>query len=160
MTAPNYRSRPLPSDPEAVRDLVTATGVFSGTEVGWAVEIVETALVRGQSAGYHFLFADGPEGLEGFTCFGPIDGTDHRFDLYWIAVSPKAQGKGLGKKLLAETVTAAKALDATHMFIDTSTRDDYAAARALYEALGFAHMGTLVDFYSDGDGKALFGRKL
>ena len=160
MTAPKFRFTLQPSDPEAVRALVTATGVFSGTEVGWAVEIVEAALARGQSAGYHFLFADGPEDLEGFTCFGPIDGTDNRFDLYWIAVSPKVQGRGLGKELLAETVSAAKRLDATHMFIDTSTRQDYAAARTLYEALGFAHMGTLVDFYSDGDGKALFGRKL
>jgi ribosomal protein S18 acetylase RimI-like enzyme len=155
-----FRSKPQPSDGEAVRELVTATGVFSGTEVGWAVEIIETALARGKAAGYHFLFADGPSGLEGFTCFGPIDGTDNRFDLYWIAVSPNAQGKGLGRRLLAETVSAARALDATHMFIDTSTRTDYAAARALYEALGFTHMGTLVDFYSDGDGKALFGRKL
>jgi ribosomal protein S18 acetylase RimI-like enzyme len=155
-----FRSKPQPSDGEAVRGLVTATGVFSGTEVGWAVEIIETAIARGQSAGYHFLFADGPSGLEGFTCFGPIDGTDNRYDLYWIAVSPKAQGKGLGRRLLAETVNAARALDATHMFIDTSTRTDYSAARALYEALGFEHMGTLVDFYSDGDGKALFGRKL
>ncbi len=160
MTAQRFRSKPTPDDPEAVRELVTATGVFSGTEVGWAVEIVETTLARGQSAGYHFLFADGPGGLEGFTCFGPIDGTDNRFDLYWIAVSPKAQGKGIGRRLLAETVAAAKALDASHMFIDTSTRNDYAAARKLYEALGFTHMGTLVDFYSDGDGKALFGRKL
>ncbi|MFM9864296.1 MAG: GNAT family N-acetyltransferase [Micropepsaceae bacterium] len=160
MTAPKFRSKPQPDDPEAVRELVTATGVFSGTEVGWAAEIVETALERGQSAGYHFLFADGPAGLEGFTCFGPIEGTDNRFDLYWIAVSPKAQGKGLGRKLLGETVAAARALDAVHMFIDTSTRNDYTAARKLYEALGFAHMGTLIDFYSDGDGKALFGRRL
>jgi ribosomal protein S18 acetylase RimI-like enzyme len=160
MTTPPFRFNPTPDDPEAVRELVTATGVFSGTEVGWAAEIVEAALARGTDAGYHFLFADGAACLEGFTCFGPIDGTDNRFDLYWIAVSPKAQGKGLGRRLLAETVSAARALDATHMFIDTSTRKDYAAARALYEALGFAHMGTLVDFYSDGDGKALFGRKL
>ena len=35
-----------------------------------------------------------------------------------------------------------------------------AAAHTLYQALGFARMGTLVDFYADGDGKALFGRKL
>jgi ribosomal protein S18 acetylase RimI-like enzyme len=155
-----FRSLPVPSDPDAVRKLVTATSVFSGTEVGWAVEIVETALTRGNAAGYHFLFADSASGLEGFTCFGPIDGTDNRYDLYWIAVSPSAQGKGLGKRLLAGTMKAAKKLDATHMFIDTSTRSDYAAARTLYEALGFQHMGTLVDFYSDGDGKALFGRKL
>ena len=57
-------------------------------------------------------------------------------------------------------MTAARALNATHMFIDTSTRPDYAPAHALYEALGFERMGTLVDFYADGDGKALFGRKL
>jgi ribosomal protein S18 acetylase RimI-like enzyme len=46
------------------------------------------------------------------------------------------------------------------MFIDTSTRDDYAAARSLYLSQGFQLQGTLVDFYSDGDGKALFGRRL
>ena len=157
---PAFRNYPIASDPAAVRELVTATGVFSGTEVGWAVEIVETALNQGAAAGYNFLFADGPGGLEGFTCFGPIDGTDNRFDLYWIAVSPRAQGKGIGKRLLGETVAAARAADATHMFIDTSTRTDYGAARKLYESLGFTLMGTLVDFYSDGDSKAFFGRKL
>ena len=155
-----FRTAPRDADREAVRRVVTETGVFSGVEVGWAVEIIETTLARGQAAGYHFLFADGPDGLEGYTCFGPIDGTDNRFDLYWIAVSPKAQGKGIGKRLLSETVAAARALDATHMFIDTSTRADYGAARKLYEALGFTLMGTLVDFYSDGDSKAFFGRKL
>ena len=158
MTA--FRTEPREQDREDVRRIVTETGVFSGVEVGWAVEIVETALARGLAAGYHFLFADGPGGLEGYTCFGPIDGTDNRFDLYWIAVSPRAQGKGLGKRLLRETMTAAKRFDATHMFIDTSTRTDYGAARKLYEALGFTLMGTLVDFYSDGDSKAFFGRKL
>lgn len=155
-----FRTAPRDADRDAVRRVVTETGVFSGVEIGWAVEIVETALARGQAAGYHFLFADGPDGLEGYTCFGPIDGTDNRFDLYWIAVSPKAQGKGIGKRLLSETVAAARALDATHMFIDTSTRVDYGAARKLYESLGFTLMGTLVDFYSDGDSKAFFGRKL
>jgi ribosomal protein S18 acetylase RimI-like enzyme len=159
MTTP-FRTAPRGSDRDAVQKLVTETGVFSGVEVGWTAEIIDTALSRGQAAGYHFLFAEGPEGLEGFTCFGPIDGTDHRFDLYWIAVSPRAQGKGLGRRLLAATLEAARKADATHMFIDTSTRNDYAAARALYEALGFIHMGTLVDYYSDGDGKAFFGRKL
>lgn len=159
MTA--YRTTPQAADRGAVRRLVAETGVFSQTEVGWAVEVVEAALDRGCAAtGYHFLFADSGSELEGFTCFGPIDGTANRFDLYWIAVSPTAQGKGLGRKLLGASMTAARALNATHMFIDTSTRNDYAAAHALYESLGFDRMGTLVDFYSDGDGKALYGRRL
>jgi ribosomal protein S18 acetylase RimI-like enzyme len=156
-----YRTAPRPGDRGAVRRLVAETGVFSQVEVGWAVEIVEAALERGCTAtGYHFLFADNGEELDGFTCFGPIDGTANRFDLYWIAVSPTTQGKGLGRKLLAESMNAARTMHATHLFIDTSTRNDYAAAHKLYEALGFARMGTLVDFYSDGDGKALYGRKL
>ncbi|MEQ1864084.1 MAG: N-acetyltransferase [Micropepsaceae bacterium] len=154
------RSELRPSDGDAVRRLVSDAKVFSPTEVGWAVELVDETLKRGSATGYHFLFADGSDGLDGYTCFGPIDGTDNRFDLYWIVVSPRAQGCGLGKRLLAESMTAARKLDAVHMFIDTSTRTDYAPARALYQALGFSHMGTLVDFYADGDGKALFGRKL
>jgi ribosomal protein S18 acetylase RimI-like enzyme len=155
-----FRATPRASDRGAVRRLVAETGVFSETEVGWAVEVVDAALDRGPAAGYHFLFADGAGELEGFTCFGPIEGTANRFDLYWIAVSRIAQGKGTGRKLLTESMAAARALNATHMFIDTSTRPDYAPAHALYEALGFQQMGTLVDFYADGDGKALFGRRL
>ena len=159
MTA--FRATLRASDRGAVRRLVAETGVFSEVEVGWAVEVVDAALERGPSAGYHFLLADGAGGeLEGFTCFGPIDGTANRFDLYWIAVSSTTQGRGLGRKLLAESMAAARSLNATHMFIDTSTRADYAPAHALYEALGFTRMGTLVDFYADGDGKALYGRKL
>jgi ribosomal protein S18 acetylase RimI-like enzyme len=156
-----FRSIPRASDRGAVRRLVAETGVFSEIEVGWAVEVVDAAIERGsQATGYHCLFADNGTELEGFTCFGPIDGTQNRFDLYWIAVSPTTQGKGLGRKLLAASVEAARALNATHMFIDTSTRPDYAAAHKVYEALGFTRMGTLVDFYADGDGKALYGRKL
>jgi ribosomal protein S18 acetylase RimI-like enzyme len=155
-----FRAAPRVTDLGAVRRLVAETGVFSDIEVGWAVEVVQVALDRGLASGYHFLFADGAGELEGFTCFGPIDGTENRFDLYWIAVSRITRGKGLGRKLLADSMAAARALNATHLFIDTSTRPDYAPAHALYEALGFERMGTLVDFYADGDGKALFGRRL
>lgn len=155
-----YRREPSPADPASVGTLVASTGVFSAVEVGWASEIIETALKSPESCGYHFLFADGESDLEGYACYGPIEGTANRFDLYWIAVSPSTQGKGLGRKLLAASVDDARRRGATHMFIDTSTRNDYAAARSLYKSQGFELMGMLVDFYSDGDSKAIFGRKL
>jgi ribosomal protein S18 acetylase RimI-like enzyme len=161
VTAPfKWRSEPNDSDPERVRELVTRTGVFSSIENGWAGELVEERLKRGTASGYHFIFADRAEFLMGYTCFGPIEGTENRFDLYWIATHPVAQGQGLGRQLLERSVTAARAMGASHMFIDTSTREDYAPARALYRGCGFIQMGDLVDFYRDGDGKAIFGRKL
>ncbi len=149
-----------PADIDDVRRLVQETGVFSATEIRWAGEVIEAALKDPAGAGYFTLMADGDVGLEGFSCYGPIDGTQNRFDLYWIAVSPAAQGKGLGGKLLSASMADARSRGATHMFIDTSTRPDYAAARALYVAQGFELQGTLVDFYSDGDGKAIFGKRL
>lgn len=155
-----FRSDLRETDIAAVRALVTTTGVFSGIEVGWAGEIIEAALKNPASAGYFALMADGPNGLEGYACYGPIEGTDNRFDLYWIAVSPSAQGKGLGRRLLAACVEDARRRGATHMFIDTSTRTDYSAARSLYKSQGFELQGMLVDFYSDGDSKAIFGRRL
>jgi ribosomal protein S18 acetylase RimI-like enzyme len=155
-----FRSAPASTDPEAVRRLVASTGVFSNIEIGWAAEIIQTAIAQPDNCGYHFLFADGPDGLQGFTCFGPIEGTQNRFDLYWIAVSPQAQGQKLGHRLLERSLDAARTRGATHMFIDTSTRADYSTARALYKSLDFELMGVLVDFYSDGDSKALFGRRL
>jgi ribosomal protein S18 acetylase RimI-like enzyme len=155
-----FRTHLQPPDIAAVRRLVRDTGVFSQVEEGWAGEVIEAALKQPATSGYYALMADGPAGLEAFACYGPIDGTQNRFDLYWIAVSPSAQGKGLGARLLAASIDDARARGATHMFIDTSTREDYAAARALYLSQGFELQGTLVDFYSDGDGKALFGRRL
>lgn len=155
-----FRAALREDDVVAVRELVKLTGVFSGIEVGWAGEIIETALRNPATSGYHALMADGPDGLEGYACYGPIEGTDNRFDLYWIAVSPLAQGKGLGRRLLAASVEDARRRGATHMFIDTSTRNDYVAARALYKSQGFELQGMLVDFYSDGDSKAIFGRRL
>jgi ribosomal protein S18 acetylase RimI-like enzyme len=155
-----FRSGPRSADREAIRRLVKAARVFSEIEVGWAVEVVDAALDRGKSAGYHFLFADGEAGLDGFTCFGPIDGTDNRFDLYWIAVSPETQSKGLGRRLMLASMDAARASGGTHMFVDTSSRLDYVRAHALYETLGFKRMAMLEDFYADGDSKLIFGRKL
>lgn len=155
-----FRTNPTPADVTAVRQLVSDTGVFSAIETGWAAEIIETALKAPDTCGYHFLFADGATGLNGYACFGPIEGTQNRFDLYWIAVSPRAQGQRLGSRLLAASVAAARDRGATHMFIDTSTRGDYTAARALYKSQGFELQGMLVDYYSDGDSKAIFGRRL
>jgi len=155
-----FRSHLRPADINDVRRLVQETGVFSPTEIRWAGEVIEAALKDPAGAGYYTLMADGDTGLEGFSCYGPIDGTQNRFDLYWLAVSPKAQGKERGGKLLSASRADARSRGATHMFIDTSTRTDYAAARALYVTLGFELQGTLVDFYSDGDGKAIFAKRL
>ena len=157
----NLRSIPRDSDPAAVLAVVKATGFFSGEEEAIAVELVEEALAKGPSSGYHFLFADAsgqPGEILGYTCFGPIPGTQSSYDLYWIAVRPTGQGKGLGRRLLLATEEAARHIGATQMYADTSGQEKYAPTRAFYTRMGYQPEAVLRDYFAPGDDKILFSK--
>ena len=102
-----FRDRPRAADVDAVERLVRLTGVFNEGEVAIARELIEENLAKGSEAsGYYFLFADGAQGVDGYTCFGPIAGTAGRWELYWIAVDPHAHRSGLGARLQAASEDA------------------------------------------------------
>lgn len=151
------------SDGGAVRQLVAATGFFSKDEEDIAVELVEERHSRGPASGYEFLFADDPDQqgqLLGYTCFGPIPATQSSYDLYWIAVSPTAQRRGIGAELLRETERLARELGATRMFVDTAGRAAYTPTRAFYERMGYHIEANICDFYAPGDAKVIYARSL
>lgn len=149
------------SDIDAVAALVARTGVFNGHEIEVARSLVEETLQRGERAsGYRFLMLDGDSGLDAYVCFGPIPGTYTRFDLYWIAVDPAASRRGLGRALLQACERAIVAEGGTHLFIETSTTADYVPAHRLYEACGYTRHATVPDYHADGDGMAIYGKKL
>ena len=157
------RSDPREQDKAAVLRVVTATGFFAPDEELIAVELVEEALAKGTASGYHFLFADHPEQpgeLRGYTCYGPIPGTASSFDLYWIAVSPGAQGQGLGGSLMEATEKAAREQGATRMYADTSGQEKYAPTRAFYASQGYTAEAVLENFFAPGDDKVIFSKPL
>ena len=127
----------IPGDREAVGRLVRATGFFSEEEAAIAVELVDERLAKGEASGYFFLFAEEEGRLLGYTCFGPIPGSVHSYDLYWIAVDPDAQGRGLGKKLMAESERIMAERGARRVYADTSSRPQYEPTRAFYLACGY-----------------------
>lgn len=157
---PEWRRQLRHGDAEAVTRLVARTGVFSAAEIEIAGSLVRETQARMHGADYRFVIADGRGGIDGYTCFGPIPGTERRYELYWIAVDPSGCRKGLGRALLAATEDDARALGGTHLFAETSTRPDYAAARAFYVANGFVLRAVIPDYHADGDGLAIFGKRL
>ncbi len=156
-----FRFDPTPDDAARVEALVRASGVFSDEEIVIARELVEETLAKGTATtGYHFLFTDGKEGLDGYTCFGPIPATDRRYELYWIAVSKAAQRSGLAAKLLRASEARAGAMGAVMMVAETSTRPEYAPAQRFYRTQGYALLAEIPDWHADGDGLAIFGKRL
>lgn len=161
--AARFRPEPRPADVEAVRALVAATGMFRHAEVAVAAELVEEALARGAKAsGYHLALADDgdADGLAGYVCHGPIAGTEHSHDLYWIVVHPRLQGRGLGRRLMAEAEAAVRAAGGRRLYVDTSSTPAYAPTRAFYAGCGYEAAAELPDFYAPGDGKVIFCKVL
>ncbi len=154
------RDEPAEGDRAAVRALTSTTGFFSDEEVAVAVELVEARLAQGLASGYRFLFADGDGGLDGYVCYGPIALTQSSFDLYWIAVRPHAQRTGLGRRLMEAAEAEARALGATAMYVETSSRPQYEPTRAFYRRIGYRSAAELPDFYGPGDGQVIFAKRL
>src|SRR6267142_5740364 len=109
--ADELRTHVRGDDPTAVEGLVRQSEIFNEAEIAIARELVDENLAKGEAAsGYYFLFADGTDGIEGYSCFGPVPGAHRRFVLYWIAVHPRARRHGLGRRLQRATEDAVKSM--------------------------------------------------
>lgn len=67
--------------------------------------------------------------------------------LYSLAVDPQERGRGIGGLLVRQL---AKRLPAAYTALSLEVRHDNAAARALYERLGFTVCEDLPGYYPDG----------
>ena len=151
-----WRSAVMADDVGRIRSLAVSTGFFSAAEVDIAGELVTERLTKGIRSGYHFVLAERGSGLVAYACYGPIDGAQDSFDLYWIAVSPEEQGRGLGSQVYARAESAMRRAGAKHIYADTSSSDRYAPTRGFYQRMGFTEQARLPDFYGPGDGKVIY----
>ena len=154
------REELTPKDAARIHALAAVTGFFTAEEAAIAQELAEERLTRGAASGYHFLLAEEAGELLGFACFGPIPCTRGAYDLYWIVVRPDRQGGGLGRLLLTAAEARIAAAGGRRVYIDTSSRPQYAPTRAFYRACGFREEALLAGFYDQGDGKAIFCKVL
>ena len=155
-----FRADVLVQDSERVERLVASTGFFSAAEVTVASELVQERLAKGIASGYHFVFADYFNQMAGYACFGPVPMTDASWDLYWIAVAPEFQSKGLGRRLLRETEKKIRSGGGMRVYVETSMRSQYRPTRAFYERNGYGLESVLPDFYAVGDPKGIFSKPL
>jgi acetoin utilization deacetylase AcuC-like enzyme/GNAT superfamily N-acetyltransferase len=155
-----WRSAVMAEDVGRVRSLVAGTGFFNAAEAEVAADLVTERLTKGIRSGYHFVLAERGATLVAYACYGLIEGTQGSFDLYWIAVAPEEQGKGLGAQVYARAEAAMRKAGAKHVYADTSSSDRYAGTRGFYQRMGFREEARLPDFYAPDDGKVIYVKAL
>jgi ribosomal-protein-alanine N-acetyltransferase len=79
-------------------------------------------------------------------------------DVMTIAVAPSARGRGLGRRLLDELETRARAGRAASVMLEV--RADNAAAIGLYDRAGYTVVSTRRRYYQPGDIDALVMRRI
>ena len=153
-----------------VRAILTATGAFSTDEISVALELFDLAMTSSDGTAtrgaddalddYEFVGAFDGDSLLGFACFGPTPSTDGTYDLYWLAVDPAAQGRGVGRAIGDWVATELASRGARLLLAETSSRTEYESARAFYSRNGYTEVARVRDFYAPGDDRILLTTRL
>ncbi|WP_274373972.1 MULTISPECIES: GNAT family N-acetyltransferase [Synergistales] len=140
--------------------LAERSGAFSPAEMEILGEVLADWAEDPQSG--YFVLEENLEGRRaGFLVYGPTPMTDFAYDLYWIAVDPPFQRRGVGLRLLRRLDGALDERGARAVIrVETSGKASYEGQRRFYEAGGYRECGRLADFYGEGDDLVLYGRSL
>lgn len=155
---------------DRIIEILEATSSFREDEIAVALELFDEVFATKPRApydagdgveSYEFIGAFSREGeLIGYVCYGATPGTLGTYDLYWIAVHPDHQGEGGGSRLLDEVERRLNEREARLLVVETSSRTDYESTRRFYERRGYQEYARLADFYSFGDDRLIYAKRL
>ena len=150
-----------PQDRTGLKALLQAQEHFRPEEIDVALELIDIALTQPGQEDYRLRVAEGPDGeVAGYVCYGKSPLTDAVYDIYWIVVHPAFGRRGVGSSLLRQAEADLKRLRARLLLIETSSRPSYAIPRAFYQKQGYQEQARVLDYYSVGDHKVIFGKTL
>jgi ribosomal protein S18 acetylase RimI-like enzyme len=154
--------RPMrPADKPAVMDLIRATKMFASQEIEVAEELVDAYLDRPGQKDYDIVVVEDPEGVvAGYMTWGPTPLAIGAYDLYWMAVSPKAQGRGLGKRLVRWLEDKVAALGGRLIIIETAGKPEYEPTRRFYLGLGYREVARIPEYYAPGDDRVIYTKSI
>ena len=150
---------PHARDRGRLRAIIEATDVFRPEEVAIALEVFDGAVAR-PGVDYTGLGAFTQDRLVGWAAYGATPGTVGTWDLYWIAVDPAWQTKGVGRQLMAQCEAAIAESGGRLIVVETSSRASYAPTRAFYQRLGYVAQARIPDYYAPGDGLTVYVKSL
>ena len=153
--------RPItPADTIPLIELTAGTGFFKPSELIALREVFDDYYLENRGHGHRSFVLEEEGRRLGYVYHSPIPMTEGTWSLYWIAVAQDQQGRGLGRKLLDFVEEDVRGQHGRILLIETSSMPRYEPTREFYRKRGYPVVATIADYYADGDGLVLFGKRL
>lgn len=154
--------RPMSApDKPAVMEIIRTTDMFTPAEVVVAEELIDAYLDTSEPEDYEVVVCeDDGGGVAGYMTWGPTALAENVYDLYWMAVSPREQGRGRGKELVAWLEDRVRTLGGRMIIIETAGQPKYHPTRQFYLRLGYTEVAHIPDFYKPGDDRIIYTKHI
>lgn len=145
-------------DREKIKNILIDTNNFNDEEIKIALELIDVYLKDKDQKDYEIFVDEEDDGIRGYVCIGPRPLTTGTFDLYWIAVNPRVQSKGIGSGLVDYIEKHLRVRSGRLILIETSGKESYAKERKFYEKNLYRELVNIRDFYKEGDALVIYGK--
>ncbi|NEO98816.1 MAG: GNAT family N-acetyltransferase [Symploca sp. SIO2E9] len=149
----------MPNDKEALMAIADAIGLFTAQELQELGSML-AQYFDGNLGSEHFWITYDNDGLVGVAYYAPEPYANGTWNLYFIAVHPDYQGKGIGTKLLHYVEQTLTARGERLLLVETSGLPNFEHTRAFYRKHGYDEEARIREFYRAGDDKIIFRKAL
>lgn len=147
-------------DKEAVLQVIHTTDMFRADEIVVAEELMDIYLNQPNQRDYYMIVIENEKKeIVGYMSYGPTPLTEGTYDIYWMAVSPRYQRQGYGKKLVEWLEKKVKNERGRMIIIETSSQPKYDLTRQFYRDLGYKEVARITDFYKPGDDQIIYAKR-
>ena len=141
--------------------MLLGTRAFNQEEIVVAMELIDIVLKDKNQDDYKIrCIVDDEDQAVGYICYGLTPMTQGTIDLYWIAVDPNSQGKGVGSKLIDFLEKEVREEGARMILADTSSVPQYEKTKRFYVQNGFQEVARIPDYYHPGNDRITFCKRL
>ena len=145
-------------DREKIQTILIETGNFHDYEITVAMELIDAYINDKNQKDYYIFVDEESDIIRGYVCVGPRPMTKSTYDLYWIAVNPSVQSKGIGSKLIKYAEDFILSKGGKLILIETSGKPSYEKERHFYQKNSYDKITEIKDFYDKGDSLVIYGK--
>jgi ribosomal protein S18 acetylase RimI-like enzyme len=153
--------RPItPDDTSQIISLSIRSGLFKLDELDAIQGMLDEYHTRNAANGHNIMVYQADGALVGIAYFVPKAFTDRVWELLMIAVDATRHRQGIGSSLLLAVEDTVRAMNGRLLLIETSDKSSFERTRKFYRKHGYTEVAHISDYFSDGDGKASFLKRV